>query len=352
MHRFSALKDCIFAGHLATDLDSIAGSIAGAHLYDGTAVRCSEVNSETKWVLERWGFDLPPKVEDTITPDSKVCLVDFQQSTQLNPAIDVQQIVGVIDHHALQNATIVRDIPIYLDIRPWGSMCTILAHNYLVQNTLLQKNMAGLMCAAVLSDTLNLQSPTTTDMDAMIVSVLAKIAEIQDINQYAKEQFKAKSAEINAMSEHALIIGDLKKFVCSGHKVGFGVVETTDADSVIKRKQALLDEIPHVKKERGFDVLFFGIVDIVNMCSKLLVVGPREQALAKATFPDCSECEANMLDTLDKVSRKKQFIPPLTATLTAGFDMPAEMELALEETELVMDHASNGFIHRRATEQA
>lgn len=58
-----------------------------------------------------------------ITPDSKVCLVDFQQTTQLNSCIDPQQVVGVIDHHALQNATIVVDLPIYLDIRLVQRMC-------------------------------------------------------------------------------------------------------------------------------------------------------------------------------------------------------------------------------------
>ena len=101
-HRFNTLKGCLFAGHLATDLDSIAGAIGAAALYNGIAVSCSELNSETRFALKKWRFDPPIKVEDVIRPESRVCLVDFQQSTQLNEAISPKQVVGVIDHHALQ----------------------------------------------------------------------------------------------------------------------------------------------------------------------------------------------------------------------------------------------------------
>ncbi|RYY71241.1 hypothetical protein EON63_21885, partial [archaeon] len=74
-----------------------------------------------------------PPIETTLTlhPHAGVCLVDHQQTSQLNKAIDVTRIVGVIDHHALQNATIVTDMPIYIDIRPWGSMSSIITHVFL-----------------------------------------------------------------------------------------------------------------------------------------------------------------------------------------------------------------------------
>ena len=77
------------------------------------------------------------------------------------------------------------------------------------------------------------------------------------------------------MSPHQLLTGDLKKFVCNGVKVGFGVVETTSPEACISRKAALLGELPHVKQEREFDVLFFAIVDIVQMRSQILLCGPR-----------------------------------------------------------------------------
>ena len=136
------LSDAIFVGHLVTDMDSIAGSIGAAELYGalnltispsfpspprpfhlsfdvfypspfsffpftnsgGIAARASEVNSETAFCLEYWGLEAPPPVEEQLEryPNAGVCLVDHQQMSQLNKSIDLERIVGVIDHHALQ----------------------------------------------------------------------------------------------------------------------------------------------------------------------------------------------------------------------------------------------------------
>jgi len=311
-------------------------------------VRCSEINAETEFCLQEWGFEVPLPVEEVITPDSKVCLVDFQQTTQLNSVINADQVVGVIDHHALQNSTIVSNLPIYVDIRPWGSMCTIIAHNYLVMNKPLPKNLAGLLLSAILSDTLNLKSPTSTDMDMMMAGILAKLAEVPDINQYCKKQFKAKSGDPSSMSDNALIEGDLKKFSVADVKVGFGTYETASPEELYPRIPDLVKEIQYVKQERDFDVCFFSIVDIVNMCSKMLIVGPREAKLGGATFEGCP-VDGAVMDTGDRVSRKKQFIPPLTAVLKAGFEMPAEEELNLPPTVLTMGENSNGDITRTAS---
>ena len=91
-------------------------------MYGGKAAIASKVNSETKFALDYWKMKTPPTVEEMLkeNPDSDVCLVDHQQTSQMNPSISLDQIVGVIDHHALQSKTIVTDKPIYIDIRPWG----------------------------------------------------------------------------------------------------------------------------------------------------------------------------------------------------------------------------------------
>lgn len=121
------LKDAIFVGHLVTDLDSVAGAIGAAALYGGQPALASDINSETQFAIDYWKVDLPPKLEDLLmeNPTADICLVDHQQTSQMNPSINVDQIVGVIDHHALQSKTIVTDKPIYIDIRPWGSMSTM-----------------------------------------------------------------------------------------------------------------------------------------------------------------------------------------------------------------------------------
>ena len=116
-----ALKDAVFVGHLVTDLDSVAGAIGAAALYGGKAALASNVNSETTFALDRWGIKdgdemMPLKIEDVVesNPDVHICLVDHQQTSQMNPVINPDKVVGVIDHHALQNKTIVTDRPIYM----------------------------------------------------------------------------------------------------------------------------------------------------------------------------------------------------------------------------------------------
>ena len=116
--------------------------------------------------------------------------------SQVNKAIDPDRIVGVIDHHALQNATIVTDRAIYMDIRPWGSMSTIIAHTFLTIQRRPKKSTAGMLLCAILSDTLNLMGPTTTDWDRMMVAILCAITGVKDIQALAKAQFKAKSKEL------------------------------------------------------------------------------------------------------------------------------------------------------------
>ena len=100
-----SLKDVIFCGHLVTDLDSIAGAIGAAALYGGVPAAASKVNSETQFALDYWGVEAPKPIEDLLKerPEAGVCLVDHQQTSQMNPAIKPDNIVGVIDHHALQS---------------------------------------------------------------------------------------------------------------------------------------------------------------------------------------------------------------------------------------------------------
>ena len=111
------LKDIVFCGHLVTDLDSIGGAIGAAALYGGVPASASKVNSETQFALDYWGVETPKPIEEILKedPNSRICLVDHQQTSQMNPAIQLDNIVGVIDHHALQSKTIVTDKPIYIE---------------------------------------------------------------------------------------------------------------------------------------------------------------------------------------------------------------------------------------------
>jgi inorganic pyrophosphatase/exopolyphosphatase len=334
------------------DLDSIAGAIGAAYLHKGTAARASDVNSETKWALEKWGCEVPAKIEDLLKeqPSANVCLVDFQQQSQLHPAIPMSNIVGIIDHHALQSSTIITEKPIYVDIRPWGCMSSILAHTFAVQEHYLPKNIAGMLLSAILSDTLNLRSPTTTKWDERMVSMLVQYLEIEDVNELAAAQFRAKSHELSMMSPYQLVVGDMKEFKFEDskgatHKVGYGVIETTDAQSSLDRVHDLIPEMREVKQEKDLMALLLAVVDIVNMTSSLLVCGPVEESLATTAYG--GSVQNQFLELKGLVSRKKDFIPPLTKAFAGGWK-PCSFEKGKRRTShLVMDwHLGPGRLER------
>ena len=275
------LAGAAFVGHIMTDLDSVAGAIGAAHLYGGDPAIASEINTETEFALKEWGCALPETIETTLERDPRrnVCLVDFQQQSQLNPVIPMSNIVGIIDHHALQSNTIVTEKPIFVDIRPWGCMSSIIAHNFATQEKFLPKPIAGMLLSAILSDTLNLRSPTTTAWDERIVAMLVQYTKVKDVNELAARQFRAKSHSLSLMTPYALVNGDVKRFKFAGvngntYVVAYAVVETTDAPASLARAAELAPEMRAVKAaDASVDAVLLAVVDIVALTSTLVVCG-------------------------------------------------------------------------------
>lgn len=332
----SQLSGALFCGHLVTDLDSIAGAIGAAELYGGTPARASEVNSETAFALNLWGAEKPRPIEELLVenPKAGVCLVDHQQTSQLNKSIDPARIVGVIDHHALQNATIVTDMPIYIDIRPWGSMSSIITHNFLTLRRRPKRSTAGMLLCAILSDTLNLQSPTTTEWDRLMVAILVQLLEVADVQFLASQQFKAKSSELGGLSARSLVTGDQKVFTYKTDlfdgSVAFAVVETTDDEVILRKAPELLVALSEDKEQTGVSLTYLAVVNIVELKTHLLICGPSERSLAQAAFPHGTfvlapdQSEPYLMNLGKLVSRKKDFIPAVSAAVKKGwFDAPA-----------------------------
>lgn len=344
------LKDVVFCGHIMADLDSIAGAIGAALLYTGTPTRASEINCETQFALDYWKLPCPEAIEDVLKeqPDASICLVDFQQQSQMNPAINMDNIVGVIDHHAIQGNAIVTGKPIFINIRPWGSMSTIIAHTFAVEEKHLPKSVAGILLAAILSDTLNLRSPTTTKWDERMVSMLVQYIDREfDVNMYAASQFHAKSRELNIMTPYQLVHGDTKIFRFNDahdeHKiytVAYGVIETTDAASSIARVDDILPEMQESRTEDKLTCMLLAVVDIVNMTSILFIAGHVEASLAVAAYGGAVQDE-KILELTGLVSRKKDFIPALTKAFKDGWKPPAKPTPAgrRRTSQIVMDYS-------------
>ena len=339
------LAGAVFVGHIMTDLDSVAGAIGAAHLYGGDPAIASEINTETEFALKEWGCALPATIETTLEADPRrnVCLVDFQQQSQLNPVIPMSNIVGIIDHHALQSNTVVTEKPIFVDIRPWGCMSSIIAHNFATQEKFLPKPIAGMLLSAILSDTLNLRSPTTTAWDERIVAMLVQYTKVKDVNELAARQFRAKSHSLSLMTPYALVNGDVKRFKFAGengntYTVAYSVVETTDAPASLARAAELAPEMRAVKAaDASVDAVLLAVVDIVALTSTLVVCGRVEASLATAAYGGVVEdAEGGAAQTLalpGLVSRKKDFVPALTKAVKDGWAPPEAVVQEHEEAQ-------------------
>lgn len=323
----SELYGCVFVGHKATDLDSIASAVGCAELFHGVAARASNVNSESKFALEYWSIPTPLPFLDVVKADSRVCIVDHNQAKQCPDGINFGQVVGCIDHHAMQGNTISTSTPIHVDIKPWGSACTIVAHMFFRAKRKITRKTAGMLLSGILSDTLNLRSPTTTEHDGLAVALLSKLADVSNTNDLARSLFKAKSQELLMCTPHQLVRGDIKTFECrcpntKTISISFGVIETTDVSGLINIRDELAMELRALKKEEKKDVAFLAFVDIVNLSSYLLLVGSRETHLAKTVFKGEVDPVTGLMNLPNLVSRKKDFIPPLERAIADGYELP------------------------------
>jgi len=353
----SHLKGCVFVGHIATDLDSIAGAIGAAKLFGGIPAKSeANLNGEILYVLKEVAELEEPMLFDDIPgggipsndPDNvwkNVCLVDHNEEKQMVKSLREHpdrksRVVGLIDHHAL-SSSFSSDKPLFIDVRPWGSMSSIVAHMFLRNNKNPGKSIARLLMCAILSDTLNLQSVTTTDADRFAVAFLARIGEIENPDEVARLMFRAKTAWICDLGPYAMVRGDQKDFFVNGWRFGIAVLEVTTMSPVLQLADRLILELRTLKIEKGggkianeLDFAFLFVVDVVKQCSVLLVCGGREFALASKAFKGCPhkiakdgmpapgstiQASQTLIDVGPLVSRKAQFVPAFSETLNAGF---------------------------------
>lgn len=363
------LHGCVFVGHTNTDMDSVASAIAAAELYQGTAARSAaggddprDVNGEIKHALEFSGLELPPFFQDlpnaAETDGPSVCFVDTNHPTQMIEPMGTKEhlhrIKGVIDHH---NCVLETPSPIFSDIRPWGSCCSIIAHHYIRAGAQLPRAVARVLLCGILSDTINLNSPTTTDADRLMMAMLQILARVTDLDEIAKLQFKAKTASFVAMAPFALVRADMKCFDSGAVRFAWATVEVTDVDGIYAKAADMLGELRVLKEEKtrqytrdGEDhpelvYAFLSVVNLATQSSVVLLCGGREVALAKKAFGgtlsqapgmDAVRFEAlatsphlkldeTMMDIGSLVSRKKEFLPPVQKLLEGGWKPTVEI---------------------------
>ena len=237
-------------------------------------------------------------------------LVDHNEKAQSIAGIDEAEILEIVDHHRIADVQTAK--PIYFRNETVGCTCTIVAKMYFENGIEPEKEYAGLMCSAILSDTLKFKSPTCTNVDIDIAQKLAKIANI-DIEEYAMEMFKAGTS-LKGKSPEEIFYQDFKDFSLSGYKIGIGQVNTMDIDGLGDTKIEVLDFMKKLCKDKGYSIVTLALTDIIKEGSELLFVGPNKDILSRAFNIDVSGDSAYLPGV---VSRKKQIVPPISSVIEA-----------------------------------
>ncbi len=232
----------------------------------------------------------------------RIVLVDHNEVGQSVPGIEQAELVGIIDHHRL--ADVQTGYPVFMRNEPVGSTNTIIATMFQEQGLLPGEKLAGLMAAAIVSDTVMFKSPTTTPRDRRIAERLARIAGL-DLEELGRKVFSAGSADKPAGT---LLTTDLKEFHLGDHRLAISQITSMDVAPILARKDELLAEMGVLKKDKGYDMVILMITDVLREGTELLFLGDAE--VLRQAF-NLGEIEDNHVFLKSIVSRKKQMVPAL-----------------------------------------
>jgi manganese-dependent inorganic pyrophosphatase len=233
----------------------------------------------------------------------KVILVDHNEVAQSADGVEEASVIEIVDHHRVGDIQTM--LPITFLGNPVGATATIVAQRYRELDVDPPTGIAGLLLSAVLTDTVLLKSPTTTDSDRETVEWLAAIVGVDHV-EFAMEMFRARASS-EPFSAEGAVMRDLKEYRIRDGVVAIGQVETVDADEVLGHRDEIVACMEALARARGYETLALMVTDVVREGSELIVSG-RRRPLEKA-FGVSFESGSVWFDGM--LSRKKQLAPRL-----------------------------------------
>ena len=239
----------------------------------------------------------------------KVILVDHNERSQAVDGIEEAEIIEIIDHHRLGDIETVS--PITFRNQPVGCTATIINQMYEENEIEVPREIAGLLCGAIISDTLLFRSPTCTPLDERTAKKLAKISDI-DLEQMAQEMFNAGS-NLKGKSAEDICFQDFKQFTVNDTIFGVGQITSMSKEELAAIRNMMTEHLPKVLEAHNLNMIYFMLTDILAESTELLCVGTGARGIALSAFdlPD----NAKSLILKGVVSRKKQLIPVLVETM-------------------------------------
>ncbi|WP_201307681.1 manganese-dependent inorganic pyrophosphatase [Companilactobacillus farciminis] len=303
-------KELVF-GHKNPDTDAVSAAIAYSYLqnklgYNTEAVALGEPNLETKFVYDHFDVKFPRVISAIDGEVKKVMLVDHNERQQSVSDIDTVEVTHVVDHHRIANFE--TDLPLYYRAEPLGCVSTIVWKMYNESEVEIPEKIAAIMASSIISDTLLLKSPTTTDEDRDALKDLSKIAGI-DYETYGLEMLKA-GTNLDSKSTQELIDMDAKSFDMNGTSVRVAQVNTVDVDDTLKREADFVKDIKAENADQGYNLFVLLITNILTSDTTGVVIGD-DDAISKFETALNTKVEDNKAALPGVVSRKKQVVPPL-----------------------------------------
>lgn len=299
-------------GHKHPDTDSVVAAIAYANFKgvvdqddDYIPARAGELNPETKFVLDKFNINVPELLKDA--SGKQIILVDHNEMGQVVEGTENAIILEIIDHHRLGD--IQTSAPILFHAEPVGSTSTIIADFYFYHKVPLSKKIASILLAAILSDTVILKSPTTTEKDKLMTEKLNEIVGV-DIEEFGMEVKSAKSS-IKGMNANEVIMKDFKELDKNNKKYGIGQIEVVHYDESLKRRDELIKELNNIKEAHGYKIAILMVTNIIEEASKLWFSGDPE--IIKKAFGKKPEDSEVYLPGV--MSRKSQIVPKIQDVL-------------------------------------
>ena len=240
--------------------------------------------------------------------NKKVMLVDHQEKEQSVIGLDEANILEIVDHHKIGNINTTN--PINFRNMTVGSTNTIVYFMYKESNVEIPKEIAGIMLSGLLSDTLCLQSPTTTEIDKKVAEDLALIAGV-DYKKYALDMFKAGTS-LEGLTKEEVIKSDFKSFPIGDEKMAIGQVFTLDVDRIFDELDTYIEKLEEINNKEGYKFIVIAITDILKNGSYLIFTENAKSVLESIYKLDDIK-QGYYVDGL--VSRKKQILPAILSEL-------------------------------------
>lgn len=242
----------------------------------------------------------------------QIILVDHNEKSQAVEGMEGADILEIIDHHRL--GTVETISPVFFRNQPLGCTATIIYQMYNEAGAEIDKKTAGLLCSAIISDTLLFRSPTCTEVDKNAAMELSKIAEI-DVEKYAAKMFAAGS-NLKGKSDSEIFYQDFKRFTAGKVSFGVGQISSLNTGELEELRGRMLPYLEKAHQEHGVDFMFFMLTNILTQSTELLCEGQGAEQLVEDAFHIGGDDRTDHVVYLPGVvSRKKQLVPGIMMSI-------------------------------------